>query len=520
MNRARHARRSDGPTRLGLARAHSAMEFQICLLRAARGVHSEAFREIAESLCFALRRIGHRSSIVENRLDGAGTKILLGAHFLAAGEAPKLDPSVIVYNLEQISGAKAASSEHYFELLRRCRVWDYSPRNIAAYAKLGLGIEAALMPIGFVAELERIAAAREQDIDVLFYGSLNERRNAILEEVRGTGLNTKVVFGVYGPARDELIARSKVVLNLHFYDTRIFELPRVSFLLANRKAVVSEWSEETEIDEDLKEALRLAPARDIADACVELVFDGAARSALEAVGYERFSARRLEDSVRALLGEGQRAAPVARYPLKLNLGSGKDWRDDYLNLDLDAKWRVDGLLDICRPLELPGPSLDTRRFGTLALHEHMFDEIIANDVLEHLPDLVTAMTNCLRLLKPGGVLRAKVPYDLSYGAWQDPTHLRAFNERSWLYYSDWYWYLGWDSCRFDVENLRYGLSPIGRALSDRGTPMEEILRTPRAVDDMCVDLRKRFLSEEEARTGARIRDIGIAAAAQDARGAP
>jgi len=496
------------------------MDFKICLVRPPRSAHSEAFREIAESLCFALRRTGHRALIVENRLDGPGTTILLGAHFLGAGEAPKVDPSVIVYNLEQITGAKAASSAGYFELLKRCRVWDYSPRNIAAYANLGLGIEAALLPIGYVPELERITSAREQDIDVLFYGSLNERRNAILDEVRGAGLNTKVVFGAYGPARDELIARSKVVLNLHYYDTRIFEIARVSYLLANRKAVVSERSDETEMEPQLADAVRLARAKEIADACVELVYDDAGRKALEARGHQRFAARRLEDSLRALVGAGEAPAPVARYPLRLNLGSGKDWREDYLNLDLDAKWRVDAVLDICQPLELPDAAFDSRRFGRLVLHEHMFDEIMANDVLEHLPDLVTAMGNCLRLLKPGGVLRAKVPYDLSYGAWQDPTHLRAFNERSWLYYSEWYWYLGWDSCRFDVENLRYGLSPIGCALSERGTPMEEILRTPRAVDDMYVDLRKRFLTDGEARSGARIREVGIAAAAQDAPGAP
>jgi len=43
------------------------------------------------------------------------------------------------------------------------------------------------------------------------------------------------------------------------------------------------------------------------------------------------------------------------------------------------------------------------------------------------------MTNCLKLLRVGGVFKILVPYDLSYGAWQDPTHIRAFNERSWLY---------------------------------------------------------------------------------------
>jgi len=65
-------------------------------------------------------------------------------------------------------------------------------------------------------------------------------------------------------------------------------------------------------------------------------------------------------------------------------------------------------------------------------------------VLEHITDLKTYMTNCLELLKVGGVMEITVPYDLSLGAWQDPTHCRAFNQNSWLYYTEWSWYLGWE----------------------------------------------------------------------------
>jgi hypothetical protein len=56
-------------------------------------------------------------------------------------------------------------------------------------------------------------------------------------------------------------------------------------------------------------------------------------------------------------------------------------------------------------------------------------------------------------------MRIHVPYDLSFGAWQDPTHLRAFNERSWWYYCQRYWYLGWSDAHFDLMQRDYGLSP-------------------------------------------------------------
>ena len=44
----------------------------------------------------------------------------------------------------------------------------------------------------------------------------------------------------------------------------------------------------------------------------------------------------------------------------------------------------------------------------------------------------------------------EVPYEHALTAWQDPTHVRALNERSWVYYTDWFWYLGWMDYRFEI----------------------------------------------------------------------
>ena len=169
--------------------------------------------------------------------------------------------------------------------------------------------------------------------------------------------------------------------------------------------------------------------------------------------------------------------------LVLNLGSGKDWREDCINADFQRRVKSDWCLDI---QDVHWGELLVTRKGDFRVKPEMFDVILANDVLEHLPDLVKAMTNCKDLLKVGGEMRIHVPYDLSYGAWQDPTHVRAFNEKSWLYYTDWHWYLGWED-RFFVKHLEFTLSEVGESLK---LPQDEILRTPRAVDSMYVILQK------------------------------
>ena len=157
--------------------------------------------------------------------------------------------------------------------------------------------------------------------------------------------------------------------------------------------------------------------------------------------------------------------------LTLNLGSGKDYKTDCVNADIRHDVGADWVVDI----------------GAFMQIDRQFDRILAFDVLEHIPNLVQAMTNCRDLLRDGGEMHIHVPYELSLGAWQDPTHVRAFNEKSWVYYCDWAWYLGWKGSRFHLSHLEMRLSEYGASLK---LPQEEILRLPRAVDSMYVILKK------------------------------
>src|SRR5262249_55443542 len=127
------------------------------------------------------------------------------------------------------------------------------------------------VPIGYVTELSRIPVAQPQDIDVLFYGSLNERRNSILNRLSDAGLKVQVAFGVYGRQRDDLIARSKLVLNIHYYESKIFEIVRVSYLLANSKAVVTECAPGTSLDQGIKSAAICVPSDSLVSACCALI---------------------------------------------------------------------------------------------------------------------------------------------------------------------------------------------------------------------------------------------------------
>jgi hypothetical protein len=91
------------------------------------------------------------------------------------------------------------------------------------------------------------------------------------------------VFGLYGADRDALVARSKIVLNLHFYDSKIFEVVRVSYLLTNGACVVSESGLDP-TENEFAGALAFAPYEALADTCTPLVNDASARAWLREGG--------------------------------------------------------------------------------------------------------------------------------------------------------------------------------------------------------------------------------------------
>jgi hypothetical protein len=127
---------------------------------------------------------------------------------------------------------------------------------------------------------------------------MHKRRMPILEELKKR-VNLKAVYGIYHGELATLIARSKVILNLHgekgFHSQ---ESMRVAYLLANRKAVVTEVNAGDDTDGFENSAL-CVPYPNLVDACVYLVNNPERRHALETAGAALMQTRQMKD----ILGE-------------------------------------------------------------------------------------------------------------------------------------------------------------------------------------------------------------------------
>lgn len=263
------------------------------------GTHGlNGFNDVIDTISWGLEQLGHEVSYAVNTFSFEATNIVFGAQVVPLEMLEAFPDCTIIYNFEQLRGVKP---DEIVLQLRYCasrfKIWDYSFANLDLWRSIG-ATDVQVVPVGYAPILGKIPKVENQDIDVLLYGSPGQNRLNVFYELSQSGLTTVFVCGLYGSGRDNLIARSKIVLNINLIGSaKIFEIVRVSYLLANRKAVVADLDPSTFIEEDIKDSIKFSTLTDIQENCNLLINDNAKRIALEEAGFLSISKR----DIRAIL---------------------------------------------------------------------------------------------------------------------------------------------------------------------------------------------------------------------------
>jgi len=203
----------------------------------------------------------------------------------------------IVYQLEQTTGniqSKWFTKTYINYMKNAICVWDYSKVNCKNLRKLGIQ-KTKYVPLQYMSTSDMsinidpsdapecttahahpdsktapLESEIVKDIDILFLGSMNERRRKILDELSNpkNGLNVVIPSRSWGKERDDLIKRSKLILNIHYYDRSLLETARLSYLLSNRCLVVSETSLDKDLDEWHKPYVVFSEYNNLINACL------------------------------------------------------------------------------------------------------------------------------------------------------------------------------------------------------------------------------------------------------------
>lgn len=169
----------------------------------------------------------------------------------------------IPYQMEQLgAGGSMFDRPSAREVLRRAiAVWDLSRPNLAVLASDGIAAE--VVPLGYHRS-QAIMPTAEPDVDILFSGSVSERRVNILKDLVAAGLEVQVLFGAYGLAKQSMLARARIHLHVHAGESALFQQPRIAHLLNNACFVITETARDNPYPK--VDLVQVRPS-EIVDAC-------------------------------------------------------------------------------------------------------------------------------------------------------------------------------------------------------------------------------------------------------------
>ena len=153
----------------------------LCIVQPLGYVHSLGFLDQARFFRHQFRRMGAQVTLAKNRLRHDAVNFIFGAHLGFDAELRARYTCVFV-NLEQLGTGGATVSDAYLKLLGNAAVVDYDAANVSMYTPHVDDVP--LISFAHAPYLEGDAAPLEtRPIDILFFGSLNARREHLMRQI-------------------------------------------------------------------------------------------------------------------------------------------------------------------------------------------------------------------------------------------------------------------------------------------------------------------------------------------------
>lgn len=208
---------------------------------------------IAHLLQTSLMKFEGRAEIIED-YDPKDDKYDL--YFIICPQTYKNLPSGrkrICYQLEQSVRSNWFKMKYLLILNNSLAIYDYSLENLDFLDKKNINYPSKFyMPISFLdnyvnwLDSSHIKIEEVKKNDLLFYGDASSPRRKKLLSILHNKFNIIIRSNLYGDEMRNLIANTKVVVNLHFYENALLETTRIFEALSLGACVVSETSVDIE----------------------------------------------------------------------------------------------------------------------------------------------------------------------------------------------------------------------------------------------------------------------------------
>lgn len=164
----------------------------------------------------------------------------------------------IAYQLEQSVSSRWFDKKYFDVLENSLAVLDYSLDNIAFLKNHGIAFpHVHYLPIGASAHEIDNHSAPEKKYDVLFYGdSLSSSRRRNLLDTLKSEFSVHIINDLFGDAVHHAIRQAKVVINIHYYENALLEMPRIQECLSLGTPVASESTKDMNNYPEIRNGVR------------------------------------------------------------------------------------------------------------------------------------------------------------------------------------------------------------------------------------------------------------------------
>lgn len=233
------------------------------------------FSELAACLCASIRQLGFADCRhLVNQVDQNRLSLVFMPNPGWESLVTRLNPRLtVLINLEQLGSESVLLGNGYIDELSRWPVLDYNSANIE-FMRQRNGAKQLAFELPFVpgpAAIFRPDLAVEKSVDVLFFGTLSERRSLIIDQLRGAGLSVEVVVGAYAWELSPAVLRARIVLHIHYYSSKLFPISRMLQPVANGVPVVCETSVHSDLSDWSRSGMVFADYEQLVATCLALL---------------------------------------------------------------------------------------------------------------------------------------------------------------------------------------------------------------------------------------------------------
>lgn len=175
-----------------------------------------------------------------------------------------LPHNYLAFQMEQSISSRWFTEEYFNRLKNAKFIFDYATPNLEYLQEKEIPFsQLYYLPVGILSSQELSNNSDNYEYDVAFYGDPNCERRAFFLEKLKEKFSVNVISEVFGDELYSLLNKSKIIVNIHYYENALLESTRLYECLSLNKLVISEKGSDQVDYDDLNDIIDFVEVGDI-----------------------------------------------------------------------------------------------------------------------------------------------------------------------------------------------------------------------------------------------------------------